>query len=232
MATIPESKDDFFKGEPGLVAVFDYDYEAIITFYQKLRWAQFICVPPAWISTLFCYPCFLNQNVEWDTRSRHLALTVDGIKFVHTKRKTLCGLSFTDRGQESKTVPYDKITDCDVQEPAGTACCCFIENVLYKVSVDTASSGTRKDGQVQHELELEGLVEPHQFKQAVWSMKRGEMPKGALLDKIPERKPVQEKMTTLGTSDQTTPLLTDIREELRKLNALMETKYGAAAQSS
>ena len=42
------------------------------------------------------------------------------------QRKTMCGLPCTDQGRESKTVPYDKITDCDVKEPAGTACCCCI----------------------------------------------------------------------------------------------------------
>ena len=28
MAKVPKSEDDFFAGEPGLLAVFDYDYEA------------------------------------------------------------------------------------------------------------------------------------------------------------------------------------------------------------
>ena len=29
MAKVPKSEDDFFAGEPGLLAVFDYDYEAV-----------------------------------------------------------------------------------------------------------------------------------------------------------------------------------------------------------
>ena len=37
-------------------------------------------------------------------------------RYVKEKRKSCCGLPCTDRGRESKTVPYDKITDCDVQE--------------------------------------------------------------------------------------------------------------------
>ncbi|CAJ1439238.1 unnamed protein product [Effrenium voratum] len=222
---IPAYTDDFFEGEPGLLAVFDYDYEEIIGFQQRLRWAQFILVPPAWISTLCCYPCFLNQNVEWDTRSRHLALTVDGIKFVQTKRQTMCGLSCTDRGKEAKTVPYDKITDCDVQEPAGTACCCCIQNVLHQVTVDTASSGFTKDGKPQHELEIWGLKHPHEFKQAVWSIKRGETPEGAQAKAVVQAPPKQSKM---GEANLNTPLLEDIREELRKMNTLLASKYGAA----
>ena len=37
-------------------------------------------------------------------------------RYVKEKRKSCCGLPCTDRGRESKTVPYDKFTDCDVQE--------------------------------------------------------------------------------------------------------------------
>mmetsp|Transcript_44902 Transcript_44902/g.71340 ORF Transcript_44902/g.71340 Transcript_44902/m.71340 type:complete len:230 (-) Transcript_44902:72-761(-) len=228
MAKIPEYKDDFFEGEPGLLGVFDYEYEEIVGFYKKLRWAQFIFIPPAWLTSICCTPCFLNQNIEWDTRSRHLALTVDGIKFVHARRPTLCGLSFTDKGKEAKTVPYDKITDCDVQEPAGTACCCFIENVLHKVTVDTASSGMSKDGIEKHELEIIGLKHPHEFKQAVWSIKRGELPKGALLSELPKQQQMAQMLPEKASADLTTPLLTDIRDELRKMNSLMAAKYGAA----
>merc|ERR1712232_421770 len=83
------------------------------------------------------------------------------------KHPTCCGLSCTDRGRASKTVPYDKITDCDVQEPAGAACCCCIPNVLTQVNVDTASSGRNKDGIPTHELSLVGLKHATAFKQAV-----------------------------------------------------------------
>eukprot|EP00931_Biecheleriopsis_adriatica_P088736 TRINITY_DN62987_c0_g1_i1.p1 TRINITY_DN62987_c0_g1~~TRINITY_DN62987_c0_g1_i1.p1 ORF type:complete len:221 (+),score=50.30 TRINITY_DN62987_c0_g1_i1:136-798(+) len=220
MVSIPEAKDVFFADEPGLVAVFDYDYDLIVEFKQKLAWAYLVCFPPSWISAVCCSPCFLNQNIEWDTRARHVALTVDGIKFVHNRRKSMCGLSCTDRGKESKTVPYDKITDCDVQEPAGTAFCCCIENVLHTVSIDTASSGQGGPPGAFHELKLEGLKHPIEFKRAVWGMKRGEAPEGVVL---PVVKPKQMQM------DAGTPLLSEIRDELRKLNSLMESKYGSTA---
>uniref|UniRef100_A0A6T1LGT6 Uncharacterized protein n=1 Tax=Alexandrium monilatum TaxID=311494 RepID=A0A6T1LGT6_9DINO len=220
----PAAEDTFFDGEPGLAAVYDYDYEKMVDFYQKLGWATFILVPPAWFGCFVCVPCFINQNVEWDARSRHVALTVDGIKFVHDRRKTLCGLYCTDRGKESKTVPYDKITDCDVQEPAGTACCCCISRVLYTVTVDTASSGGTQDGEPVHELELEGLKHPYEFKQAVWSMKRGE----ALAGVSAAARPVAPVAGAPVQIDMNTPLLTEIRDELRKLNGLMSAKYGSA----
>lgn len=220
LSGIPAANDNFFENEPGLVASFDFDYDEVVSFYQKLRWAQFIFVPASWISSLCCTPCFINQNVEWNRRNMHVALTVDGIKFVHDRRKDVCGLSCTDRGKESKTVPYDKITDCDVTEPAGTAFCCCIQNTLHTVTVDTASSGI-KDGTPSHELRLEGLVHPHDFKQAVWAMKRQNQG-----SQVP-RQAEMMSMTSL-VEDVNTPLLKDIREELRTLNSLMAAKYGSA----
>ena len=50
-------------------------------------------------------------------------------------------------------------------------------NVLSRVTVDTASSGTKNEnGLVQHELNLAGLKDPHGFKKLVWAMKRGDHP--------------------------------------------------------
>mmetsp|Transcript_31250 Transcript_31250/g.72526 ORF Transcript_31250/g.72526 Transcript_31250/m.72526 type:complete len:226 (+) Transcript_31250:91-768(+) len=215
--SLTAAQDDFFEHEPGLVAAFDYDYDEMMDFYTKLAWARFVFFPPAWLGVICCVPCFINKNVGWDTRTRHVALTIDGIKFVHDKRKFLWGLYCCDKGKESKTVPYDKITDCDVQEPAGTACCCCVERVLYTVSVDTASSGAQKEGGPTHELVLEGLACPHEFKQAVWGLKRGDAPGGSAGTAT---KPKQVDMNT--------QLLTEIRDEMRKLNTLMAAKYGAA----
>eukprot|EP00913_Durusdinium_trenchii_P029232 g27401.t1 len=153
---------------------------------------------------------YAPQNVEWDTRSQHVALTIDGIRFVKERRKTCCGLSCTDQGRESKTVPYDKITDCDVQEPAGTACCCCIERVLSTVNVDTASSGPT-DGGVRHELVLHGLVDAHAFKHSVWAMKRRLAgTTGAVQTSMPVSSPVQLEMQRMAPkNDLHTALLTD-----------------------
>ena len=48
-------------------------------------------------------------------------------------------------------------------------------NVLSRVTVDTASSGTKNDG-MWVELNLVGLKDPHGFKKVVWAMKRGDHP--------------------------------------------------------
>lgn len=211
----PSAGDGYFAGEPGMVAVFDFDYDVIAGFEKQLKWAQFGFLPCFWPSSLCCYPCFLNQNVEWNTRAQHVALTVDGIRYVKERRPAFCGMSWSDVGKESKTVPYDKITDCDVQEPAGAACCCCVPRVLSVVQVDTASSGTTKEGRPVHELELKGLKNASEFKQAVWGMKRGQAPPGTVLPlgaRLGAAIPQQMEMMS-------SPLLVELRDELRELNA-------------
>lgn len=217
--TAPAAIDEYFAGEPGVIATFDFDYDTIEGFYKQLKWAQFCCFPPAWISAVCCYPCFLNQNVEWSTRAQHVALTVDGIRYVKERHKTLCGYSCSDRGKESKTVPYDKITDCDVKEPAGAACCCCIPNVLSVVQIDTASSGGNKEGLPRHELELRGLRFANEFKMAAWAMKRGDVPAHS---QVPLTS--ASRLAAPAQAEMNTAVLTEIRDELRQLNAALRQK--------
>jgi hypothetical protein len=125
-----------------------------------------------------------QKDVDDKIRAQHLAITQDGIKYVVDRHKTGCRLDCQDQGKVSKTVPFDKITDCDIEEPAGSSgpCCCLVKNTLTLVNVDTASGnrGGPGEGESGHELSLKGLIDPHGFKKAVWSMKRGEgIPGGA-----------------------------------------------------
>jgi hypothetical protein len=87
-------------------------------------------------------------------------------RYVVDKHPSGARCSCFDVGRVSKTIPFDKITDCDVEEPAGAAFCCCVTNVLHKVVADTASSrgaGSPEEGP-RHDLVIEGLQEPHQFK--------------------------------------------------------------------
>ena len=221
-------QDDFFNNEPtdGIIAIFDFDYERIIEFRKSVAIASMLFPPVLIFGTLFaCYPCFYEQQIEWDVYSQHVAITRDGIKFVKDKRKTGCGLNCTDSGKISKTVPFDKITDCDVTEPAGATCCC-IDNVLSVVNVDTASSGGGEGGP-SHELSLAGLKEPLKFKQLVWAMKR-ENAKGGSIPTISKQQstfatssPValsSEVMDRGMSNEETNAILREIRSELKELN--------------
>jgi len=165
-------------------------------------------------------PCVTYANIQWQTKAMHVAVHRDGIRFVTDRRKSGWGFSCQDVGKNSKTVPFDKLTDCDVQEPAGTAVCCFVPNVLTTVSVDTASTG----GPAGHELALRGLKDPHGLKKCVWDCKRGHVNfggDGAILG-------VGSHAMHRGASDRggetaSLLMLTEIRDELRLHTALLQS---------
>jgi len=212
-------KDTFFHNEEGHIATFDFDYPLIESFQTKVALASMAFAPVLIFGSIFaCYPCLYKQQVQWDTYAKHVAVTQDGIKFVHDKRKTCCGLDCTDAGKISKTVPFDKITDCDITEPAGATCFC-VDNVLSVVNIDTASGGGGGDGP-SHELILQGLKEPYNFKKLVWAMKRATAQGG--ISKLPTTSapPVAQSAMNRGESNEdTNAILRDIRSELRELNA-------------
>lgn len=219
--------DSFFENDDDVIAVFDYDYELMRDFNVKLNLLAY-AFPPVW--PLLCcvlHPCFLFKQVEWDTYSQHVCVTRDGIRFVRDKRSTQCGLSCTDAGKVSKTVPFDKITDCDVTEPAGATCCC-VENVLTTIHVDTASSGgSTPEGVVRHELVLKGLKDPYGFKKLVWAMKRsnGETYRATVAAAQQQSgvfAPVMSRGRGNDAADECLPLImTEIRDELREQTRLM-----------
>jgi len=106
-----------------------------------------------------------------------VALTRDGIKYVVEQHNSGCRFDCEDKGKVSKTISYRKITDCDVQEPAGKSgpWCCMVKNTLSVVNIDTASSGgTDEQGRKQYELSIGGLTDPNGFKRDVWAQIRGE----------------------------------------------------------
>jgi len=137
-----------------------FDYEKVITFKTKRAYAQLgPCLP---LSAIFCVPCLLKRNKQWETRAQQLSLTEDGIKYVVNRHKRGCGSSCSDMGRVTKIVPYSNITDVIVEEPAGKVCCC-IRNTITRVSVGTTAQGEER----RISLVLEGLQDPHEFRRAV-----------------------------------------------------------------
>jgi len=159
-------------------------------------------------------PCYLRKNVRWNVQSQHVAVTRDGIRFVREKRPTCWGWQCTDSGKSSKTVPFDKITDCDIEEPAGNTCLC-VENVLNIVNVDTASSGTNG----QKELKIAGLKDPHAFKKLVWAMKRSR----GVAPSMPAALEMVDRKGGADVGGDVSSLLMDIRDELRQHNTLLQS---------
>ncbi len=111
-ASLPEIKkitwtDEFFEDEDDIIAVFDFDYEAMETFYTNIGWAAIastLLYTPLFLAQLVgLAPCYLRKNVSWNARSQHVAITRDGIRFVRDRRPCCWGLSCTDQGKSSKT---------------------------------------------------------------------------------------------------------------------------------
>lgn len=245
-----EWTDQFFTEEEGIVAVFDFDYAQMVDFnFQTAAVGQmaslgccslyglilfgpiFAPIAPVAITMATLWPCFLKKQVEWAAHAQHVAITRDGIRFVQDQRPSCWGCSVCDKGRHSKTVPFDKITDCDIIEPAGSAFLC-IPRVLLTVNVDTASSGGESK---RFELKLIGLKDAVSFKRLVWAMKRSSRGGTNLFVNennayaAPQALEMVERGTTGPTSDESAGtngdkmefLLRDIREELRENNRLL-----------
>jgi hypothetical protein len=209
-------EDDYFTDTEGIIAVFDFDYEKTINFFWDVQKAQYCIAPHLLILTsLCCGPCIAYMNIEWSVRAQHVAVHRDGIKYITDKRKAGCGFSCQDVGKNSKTVPFDKLTDCDVQEPAGTAVCCMVPNVLTSVTVDTASG---------REMSLVGLKDAHAFKTCVWDCKRGavNLTGSDGIRGVGSMAIGRDGGGADMRSDDVVPLLRGIHEELKKQTELLE----------
>jgi hypothetical protein len=171
MDTVPVAT--YWADEPNLIREWEIDYEQLVRFDRtlNLKWQALFCFGGGLALPFLC--CTLD-NIRDADRAQHVAITRDGIRYSVDKHKTCCRCDCLDEGKVTKTVPFDKITDCDIHEPGGSSgpICCLEKNVIYTVVVDTASSGSRGEGPPTHELEIRGLRDPKGFKEMVWQMKR------------------------------------------------------------
>ena len=177
------SSSAYFENEEGLVEEFAFDYMKLNTYHAQVLKNTAMCMAfcPCMCPWNLCfvpytYKCGVQNKIDLNN-AQHVCVTRDGIRYSVDKHKSGCRYDFQDVGRTMKTVPFDKITDCDVKEPAGASgpICCLVQNVVPVVHVDTASSGTiatDKGVMTTHELELHGLVDPYAFKKLVWKMKR------------------------------------------------------------
>lgn len=174
----PNTHDPFWDSQQDILKTYSFNYEALTEYKQKLHrsgmcWWIFFppALPPALVGVL-TYPCDM-ANIRDEVKARHIALTADGLRYIVDKHPGGCRLACQDEGRSSQTVPYDKITDCDVEEPAGSeGCpCLLVKRTEYTFNVATAN------GPAFHSLTtrgLRGIDAPYELKKDVWSMKRGQ----------------------------------------------------------
>ena len=118
------------------------------------------------------------QNIRDEVNARHIALTQDGLRYIVDKHPSGCRLQCQDEGRSSQTVPYDKITDCDVEEPAGTVTgispCLPREAHGVRVQRRHGERPGVPATAIPHDSILRGIDAPYELKKDVWSMKRGQ----------------------------------------------------------
>ena len=232
--------DDYFDDDENVVAVFDFDYEKMSSYYSSVGWTTCIvgslCFSPIfWVSLFGLVPCFLNKNVEWNVRAQHVALTRDGVLFVHEKHRRGWGKPCTDAEQRTKFVSRARQKpNLDRGSPGSTAStvsssshpalqipldqisecivddpegdtCLFIQNNLSTVRID--SQIERKYN--QPELKIAGLRDPYAFRRAVLGLKREYHPPVARLPGALHS--IERDVQTA----EVTEVLRDIRDELR-----------------
>ena len=213
--------DDFFEHDEDVIAVFDFDYDNMERHYRTLGWgfaaSTVLCFPG---SLFWCLvgmvPCYLNKNVTWSVRAKHLAVTPHGIVLVNDRRPCLWGEQCAV-AKLTKTIPFDQIINCTVTDlGAGT---CSIGPTLSQVTIDTPARNT-----------IVGLQDPHAFAKLVLAMKRyapNQVPLGMSSTRAASL-PVAmaqriDRGLAAGEKDEVAGILKEIRDELRQHNELLKT---------
>lgn len=169
-----------------LVAEYEFDKDNLTLEWNQMMLATYLnpcCVP--------CIPCWVGKyymvdqpNIQDKIASMRLYLTSDNIEFqdgpYYTSFRHNC---FGRRGKTQQVIPFDRVQDVRLVEPAGNFCCCFpFRNTL--VGVQTAGSAFPSVGQWVPgaafqagkaggaEIDVWGLKDPHGFRQRVFEMKK------------------------------------------------------------
>jgi hypothetical protein len=240
--------DSFFEKDGNVLKSYRFDYDLIVEWERATKKQTIIeqCLWPCCLPCSIyesCYYCLYGSgNIDAEVKARHLAISRDGIRYVvdkYTQKQCACFPNVVS-GKVSKTVPYDKMTDCDVEEPAGASFICGlcwpVPQTLHIVQVDTASGSGKMEG--GHELSLKGLVDPFSFKRDVWAMKRGEPVDGVEGSVAPLGVCMVGEAAAAGGMDSSTsfaPLMQTMQQLLevnkKQLDCLMElkaAKYGCS----
>ena len=128
-------------------------------------------------------------------------------------------------------IPFDKINDCDIIEPAGSTCCC-IQNTLNVVNIGTGARESRHDlvhTEGNHELVITGLKDPQAFKRMLFAMKRNY---GVFFDMPPSVATLDRANFNAPEGSDVASLLREIRDELRQHNAVVQALQAPPAPSA
>jgi len=222
--------DPFFNGMDDVLKSYSFNYEALAAYKKEVAFSNevvggFMCFPLPYI----CYESCTKANIHDEVYARHIALTPDGIRYIVDKHKAECRCDCQEVGRTSQTVPYDKITDCDVEEPAGAegSCLMLVPRTMYTFNVSTANGEA---------VSLWGIDAPYELKKDVWSMKRGQGIAGVEMSSIAPSAvsmvraegggmlPASAHAGGGGGSASTDYLLGEILKTLKEQNEILRSK--------
>ena len=202
----PNRHDPFWDGQEDILKSFSFDYEALTVYGQQKAFSDNCAhpgllvllltllgpgVPVAVMLQCFHFRCG-KDNVRDAVHARHVALTNDGIRYIVDKHPGGCRNAQGEVAKTSRTIPYDKISDCDVVEPGGAdgacACVCPAMRTFYTFNVATGTES----------FSLGGLDAPYELKKDVWSMKRGQGIEAVDMDAVAAVAPAVASMDRSG----------------------------------
>lgn len=167
--------------EDEILESFEFDNELTWRFWADVKKAE-ICISIVFIIGILFLPCslvelyFLESNMADAAYNRWLAVSRDSIFVIRKKRKTGLRYDCQDVGEIRKMIPIANVQDVMVTEPAGTAVCCFVPNVLNSVQVQTAAAHGDGEGGPHHDPSqacLVGLRDPKRFRDVIMGLKKG-----------------------------------------------------------
>lgn len=210
-----------------IVQIFHYNTEEIIAYNMTLdKYSlcfELLC-PCGYAPCLCCFgpvhALFMvtgvqQKNMEDAVRAHNVAVTKDNVLYVKDKHKNSCRQSCCITGKFRKTIQLEKISDIQINEPAGRTCCGLVEEKLTTVDIQTASSPGV-------ELRLEGLDDSVAFRKLIFQLKKGG---GAVPSRVAAATaPAQQAMAITGGGHggpQTVAQLNEMNKTLKNIEALL-----------
>jgi len=162
--------------EDQIIEEFEFDLELVRKFKTSAECCTLAVNP---VTLLLCLPCYiaggcLNQNNADEAYGSWVGISHQNIFIVRKGRKTGLRCYCCDQGEVRKIIPIANVQDVMIVEPAGTAVCCFVPNVLPKSEVQTAAAGgaTGPNSGEGGVGTLIGLRDPKRFRDRVMEIKR------------------------------------------------------------
>mmetsp|Transcript_56147 Transcript_56147/g.142990 ORF Transcript_56147/g.142990 Transcript_56147/m.142990 type:complete len:259 (-) Transcript_56147:45-821(-) len=201
------------------------------------------CCMPVWPCTILMHFLCIRQNIDDKIKSMRVNLTDEQIEYEEGPyftclRHDACG----KQGRVNKVIPYDRVQDVRLEEPAGNYCCVFPFKITL-VSVQTAGGSVGhietwmpgrefQGGKVgRSELELWGLEDATAFRNMILDMKKKGKGLGGAGDGMGSTSaPSQQRMASGGGRMEA--LLEEQLSLLRSIDASLKSMAKSAATAS